>query len=266
MKQLRDLIRRFRSKALSPAARQGRNEVEVAACLPVLELLEAQIRAAVQKGVESVDQLCSEFGAMATKAQQVVSDAGMAGDALHEIADDLRGVQECMRDVETIVRKTRLVSLNGRIEACSAGEHGKGFSVVAAETGELALQVTNTSSEIQKVVDKMSIRLRSTSEGNLTAARESSDNLASAINRSVMGLQFQDAVSQRMNHVANELKHLREHIQAHLDHRAVAASKDKADEWLNRISTSYCVADERAVMAGTTGSAATEDSTDIELF
>jgi methyl-accepting chemotaxis protein len=54
--------------------------------------------------------------------------------------------------VEDIASQSNLLAVNASIEAVKAGEHGKGFSVVAQELKNLANQSKNGTSEVQKIL------------------------------------------------------------------------------------------------------------------
>lgn len=54
--------------------------------------------------------------------------------------------------IDDIVFKTQLLSFNASVEAERAGEHGRGFSVVAQEVGNLAQTSGNAAKEISQIV------------------------------------------------------------------------------------------------------------------
>lgn len=74
---------------------------------------------------------------------------------VHELSAETDQIKSIMEKVSEISDKTNHLALNATIEASRAGEHGKGFSVVAEEVKQLANQSKQTISGVSRVVSSI---------------------------------------------------------------------------------------------------------------
>ena len=78
----------------------------------------------------------------------------MQDDILRLALEVSRITGEKISQIETIMRQTRLLALNARIEAGRAGTAGAAFGVVAHEMGSVSGQITDLSQELRQAVEE----------------------------------------------------------------------------------------------------------------
>ena len=151
------------------------------------------------------------------------------------IAELERKSQEIGKIVAAVARiadQTNLLALNAAIEAARAGEHGKGFAVVADEVRNLAEQSEKSARGIQDVVNEIQTQVKVVAADTQTAGRSGREEAekAKGITTSLAEVerelsQVQAGVNEITKHAASTLAGAREYLKGAEE---VAAASEEA--------------------------------------
>ena len=156
----------------------------------------------------SIEEVSAQVDSLLTISSETTLTADRGGTAIHTIVDAMATIRTTIADlgadirrlgensdqigdivkvIDRIAEQTNLLALNAAIEAARAGEHGRGFAVVASEirkladgsvqaTKEIAGHIHSTQSVVAQVTDAMT-RLN----GRLEESATSTDSASGAL-------------------------------------------------------------------------------------
>ena len=152
---------------------------------------------AAQKGVAAVANSISGMNEIRTQIQETSKRIKRLGESSQEIG-------EIVELISDITEQTNVLALNAAIQAASAGEAGRGFSVVAEEVQRLAERSGEATKQIAAIVKTIQ-----TDTHDAVAAMEHSTQGV------VEGAKLSDAAGQALNEISSvseDLAHLIEAI------------------------------------------------------
>ena len=243
------------------------------------------------------ESMRNQMGYAVDALDQLLASIGKIADELH----GLRAVAEPLKAmavrVGSIADQTNLLALNAAIEAARAGESGRSFAVVADEvrtlassSGQIAKDMVETvnvvDSSINSTLENIDKRSKNDSETvsqtndliaeiinqferSSLAVNQSSevltqinDEIRADVDKALIGLQFQDRVSQIMGNLKDNLIHVDQSLKdAHKSYQAHDIEKTiELFQWLEKMKDQYTTANERELHSDAVGADNEEQS------
>ncbi|WP_169308319.1 methyl-accepting chemotaxis protein [Ferrimonas aestuarii] len=138
-------------------------------------------------------------GTAKSTINQLAEEIGNTSGIIHNVAANTDNVGSILEVIRSISEQTNLLALNAAIEAARAGEHGRGFAVVADEVRTLASRVADSINQIQQMISQ----LQQGAQDAVDAMALSTENTHQGVKASDDAASTLDSISDAISNITN---------------------------------------------------------------
>jgi aerotaxis receptor len=133
-----------------------------------------------------------------TSIEELRNTVSEIGQAVQLLAEQTSEIAHAAQSIEDISDQTNLLALNAAIEAARAGDHGRGFSVVADEVRVLAGNTRESAQNIRKIVEGLTGQAHS----SVAVAKEGAEDAETGLQRVIESESMLQGIAEAVNQIS----------------------------------------------------------------
>ena len=111
-----------------------------------------QLTEELSLSVSASADITAATGNSVDKIMETQAQMELLKDSMQRISEMSVAIEKIIGEINSIAKRTNMLSLNASVEAARAGEMGRGFSVVAVQIGELAARSAQAAKETTDLI------------------------------------------------------------------------------------------------------------------
>ncbi len=180
----------------------------------------------VEKGKESLVKSANSIRELSRTVETTASTVR----ELEKLSEEIESILKVIVD---IADQTNLLALNAAIEAARAGEHGRGFAVVADEVRKLAETTTKSTGEIGEIINKIKEQTAKVTELMEEEVRQSEENVEAIedVSQIFDKIKFaMDELNEKINQIAAAVEEQSASVKTIVDNASLVETEAKENE------------------------------------
>jgi methyl-accepting chemotaxis protein len=149
--------------------------------------------------------------------ERIAGDIDDSARQINQLGERSRQISSIVKVIGEIASQTNLLALNAAIEAARAGEHGRGFAVVADEVRKLSERTGNSAHEISQMIGSV--------QAETEAAVERMDKVAQEMSRGVEQVRVLGSTLERIDARTSETTALATRIASAVKEQQLASEQ-----------------------------------------